>query len=142
MSRTVEELRTAAGQRLSAVERAGREIEAIREPGESDGADVLAVVDGSGALVALRLSSGATNLSPTTLGELIVQAATRAASRATQRVRTLRALAEGDAIAHAWDLLHDPHAARDPIPAVRPRPPGSDGDELSSFDPATLRSDR
>lgn len=144
MSRTTEELRAAADQRLSALDRARREIGAIRERGESDGGEVAAVVDGAGALVDLHLVPGTTAMPADVLGGLIVMAAARAAALAAQRMRTVRALAEGDAIAHAWDRLHDPEAMRAPIPSASDGTPCTPSAEVDiySFDPAMLRSDR
>jgi len=153
VSRTAEQLLDAAAERLAALERARREIATISELGESDGGEVQAVVDGAGALLDLRLAPGTVRMPPDALAALIVQAAARAAERATRRMHTIRALAEGDAIAHEWDRQQDPDFARPPLCPPDARPPApprriqtsayeSSWGDAFSFDPASLRSNR
>ncbi|PRX43613.1 YbaB/EbfC DNA-binding family protein [Prauserella shujinwangii] len=120
-------------------------------------------VDARGKLLRLWLAPAALNYGPDRLGALIVEVAQVAFREATQESYNRVALLLGEDMTYLVEQLSGmPAPARDPHadtgltveefqrrreqrlgrPAASRRPPDPADDDLDSFDPATLRSDR
>ena len=74
---------------LDRAERVRDELAAVRESAGSPDGTVVATVDGSGALTGLRFGPRAVALPPERLAELVLSAASEAASAATRRAARL-----------------------------------------------------
>lgn len=144
---------------------AGVEVLLDRVTGQAEDPDgtVAALVGARGELRDLWLREDAVQWGPELLGELIVRTAQAAAQHATQRTYDALAPVLGDTLTAAMEGIGPPVPARtehgpglDPAEfqrrrdarlgiAATPRPPRRtepDEDDLFSFDPSTLRSDR
>lgn len=133
-----------------------------RVTGEAQDPDgtVAALVSARGELRDLWLRDDAVHWGPERLGELIVRTTQAAARHATQRSYDILAPVLGDTLTAAMEGIGPPVPARaaddpgiDPAEFQRRRdermgvhraaaPPADTDDDVFSFDPATLRSDR
>ena len=155
----VDELVQQAEQRRKASEDLQRRIGSILATARDPDGLVEATASATGELKSLRLQPGALHRGVRWLGETITATAQQAAEFATQRSLNQLALVLGDEVAGqlegamgvaparaaGWDIVSNrPPAAVPPVAqGTITSAPGEDEDEdVFSFDPSSLRSDR